>query len=176
MSYRCSACSALMFKDEVHKGKLENAKFALCCSYGKISLPDITSPPEDLKHLLEDNDSVSKAFRTNIRTYNSALALSSIGVDMGAVFKFDNRGPWIYKITGQVYHSLGPLMPMKNTAPSFSQLYVYDCENELQNRMQRNPEMNENCLASLQALMHQYNPFVKQYKQVYEFYNIIHLV
>ena len=56
MNNICSACGALMFKQETHCGKLvENepsATFSLCCSNGAIKLPQIKDPPDMLQELL----------------------------------------------------------------------------------------------------------------------------
>jgi hypothetical protein len=167
MEYECSSCKALMFKGELYKGTLgTDATFSLCCSYGQISLPPVKPPPKELRDLLTNSERQSKAFRQNVRKFNSALALSSIGVDRGAVFQFQRAGPWVYKLNGQMYHCLGPIMPGRGQTPSFSQLYVYDGQEELGNRHKRNPDMDRDCLALLQDLMHTHNPFVHQYKQV----------
>ena len=61
MTYNCSACAALMFKEEQKRGSLsENnytAKFSLCCAYGDIKPLPIKEPPEKLKALLTNNTS-----------------------------------------------------------------------------------------------------------------------
>jgi hypothetical protein len=166
MTYQCSACKALMFKEETHHGQMpNNATFSLCCSYGTVRLAPVHPPPDTLKQLFSSSDTNSKHFRQNIRLYNSALALSSIGVDFGSVFNFQTTGPWIYKVNGQMYHSLGPILPASNQKPTFSQLYVYDTEHELDNRHARNTSMDKECLHNLQQLMHEHNPYVHQYKQ-----------
>ncbi len=141
MTFICSECNALMFEKELHRG----SAYSLCCGYGKVKVSDIKQPPPILQKLYTEMDTSSKEFRTKIRCYNSALALSSIGVEPGETFKFDNRGPWTYKISGQVYHSLGNIFPNTNASPVFSQLYVYDREHELINRQQRNPDMDTGC-------------------------------
>ncbi len=160
MTYICSACHALMFQKELHRGSV----FSLCCGYGKIKVPDIKPPPPMLQTLLTANSASAKDFRTHIRCYNSALALSSIGVELGETFKFDTKGPWTYKISGQVYHSLGTIFPKINSSPVFSQLYVYDREHELSNREKGNPDnMDKKTLKQLRDMMHEHNPYVKEY-------------
>ena len=164
--YKCFGCNALMFKGELHKGVLgRDAKFSMCCAYGSIQLPDIQPPPEELQHLLTSDDARSKEFRTHIRMYNSAVAFASIGVDFGSVFNFNN-GPPVYKLNGQMYHSLGHILPGPGKKPQFSQLYVYDIQNELENRHNRNPAMNRATLGTIQTLMHEHNPFAQTYIQV----------
>ena len=90
MSFICSACKARMFEAELHNKK--NA-YSLCCNYGKVKIPAIKPPPQELRNLFTHEDDISKEFRKNIRMYNSSLALASVGIDLGTTFKFDNRGP-----------------------------------------------------------------------------------
>ena len=71
----CSACGALMFKDEKHVGKLSQSAtitLSACCGNGKIKLPPLKNPPELLKNLLTSNTHRHKHFRDNIRAYNSS--------------------------------------------------------------------------------------------------------
>ena len=136
MSFTCSQCGALMFKGEKSGGSLsgENptAKFSLCCSNGEIKLPPIKEPPEKLKCLLTGNTKKDCDFRTNIRGYNSSLAFASMCVS-GEEYKFKTNGPYCYRISGQVYHALSQMQPEPGRKPSFSQIYIYDQEHELDN-------------------------------------------
>ncbi|XP_029148314.1 uncharacterized protein [Arachis hypogaea] len=40
-----------------------------------------------------------------------------------------------FLLSGQNYHSIGSLIPSDNNRPKFAQLYIYDTENEVQNRV-----------------------------------------
>ena len=54
----CSACGALMFKDEKHVGKLsqsDTVTFSACCANGNVKLPPLKDPPDLLKNLLTGN-------------------------------------------------------------------------------------------------------------------------
>lgn len=48
-----------------------------------------------------------------------------------------------FRIHGQVYHSVGPLLPEEGCSPSFAQLYIYD------------KEMLDEC-----------NPYIQKFRQV----------
>ena len=48
----------------------------------------------------------------------------------------DGNGPNIYKINGQVCHRMGSLMPKEGNTPKYAELYIYDTQNEVQNRIQ----------------------------------------
>ncbi|CAK8578734.1 unnamed protein product [Lathyrus sativus] len=50
--------------------------------------------------------------------------------------RFNNgRGPPTIRIQGQACHQIGSLLPPEGHPPKFSQLYIYDTENEVTNRM-----------------------------------------
>ncbi|OMP05477.1 hypothetical protein COLO4_08825 [Corchorus olitorius] len=38
-------------------------------------------------------------------------------------------------LNNQTYHQIGPLLPPDGSRPRFAQLYIYDCENEVSNRV-----------------------------------------
>jgi hypothetical protein len=55
--------------------------------------------------------------------------------------KIDNtfnkgRGPPTIRIQGQTCHRMGSLLPLPGQSPKFAQLYIYDTDNEINNRMQ----------------------------------------
>ena len=47
----------------------------------------------------------------------------------------DSYGPYVFKISGQIHHLMGSLLPLDNDSPKFAQLYIYDTKNEIQNKM-----------------------------------------
>jgi hypothetical protein len=47
----------------------------------------------------------------------------------------DGRGLPNFIIAGQNYHRIGTLMPSEGERPKFAQLYTYDTENEVHNRL-----------------------------------------
>ncbi|XP_020963370.1 uncharacterized protein LOC107606759 [Arachis ipaensis] len=50
--------------------------------------------------------------------------------------------------------------------PRFLQLYIYDTEHELQNRMLENTQLHETLVFKLQQLLHRYNPFLHVFRQL----------
>ncbi|XP_019191165.1 PREDICTED: uncharacterized protein LOC109185656, partial [Ipomoea nil] len=46
-----------------------------------------------------------------------------------------NGGPPIFRINGQNFHYIGSLLPVDGKKPHFAQLYIYDTNNELSNRI-----------------------------------------
>jgi hypothetical protein len=45
------------------------------------------------------------------------------------------RGPQTLRIQGQTCHRIGTLLPEEGQTPKYAQLYIYDTENEIENRM-----------------------------------------
>ena len=170
MTNICSNCGALMFKDENHSGKLcVGATFLLCCAKGAIKLPPIKDPPEILKNLLTGNSQRDRDFCQNIRAYNSSLAFASMCLT-GHEYVFKNRGPYCYRINGQVYHRISQLQPEFGRAPGYSQIYIYDQQNELDNHLRsfKQGTLNRNLLKELQEMIKDVNPYAKEYMHVGE--------
>nr|XP_017228109.1 PREDICTED: uncharacterized protein LOC108203621 [Daucus carota subsp. sativus] len=107
--------------------------FSLCCKSGQVVLPPEKHAPEPLSSLLYGGSS-TKHFRKNIRVYNCMFAMCSSG---GKVDHKINRGgaPFCFKIRGQNMHFIGSLIPAEGEKPKFCQLYIYDTDNETENRI-----------------------------------------
>ncbi len=74
----------------------------------------LTFPGQDLE---------SRHFHDNIRSYNSALAFASMEAKLDPP---SGRGPFVYRIHDQIYHSIGNLYPEEGEKPSYGQLYIMD--------------------------------------------------
>ena len=127
-------CQAKLWKAEsVRSQKAPNICYSLCCGYGKVELPKFKEAPHTYKNLFHSQDSKSRYFMENIRRYNSMFSFTSMG---GKVDKSINngRGPYVFRLSGENYHRLGSLLPSNGAKPKFSQLYIYDTDNEISNR------------------------------------------
>ena len=78
-------------------------------------------------------------------------------------------GPPTFRVSGEVVHWMGHLMH-PNQAPAgngvqprlmYHQLYIYDPQHELENRVAFIPQLNEVVTQSLQEMLHAVNPFVQ---------------
>ena len=47
----------------------------------------------------------------------------------------DTKEPPTIRIQGQPCHRIGNLLPMPGKEPKFAQLYIFDTDNEVQNRI-----------------------------------------
>lgn len=107
----------------------------MCCGSGKVQLPLLKPAPKVLQHLLFDNESCeSKNFQQQIRMYNVMFAFTSPGAKVDNRFN-NGRCPPNFRIQGQSCHRIGNMLPVPGQNPRFAQLYVYDTENEIENRM-----------------------------------------
>ncbi|KAM3376292.1 hypothetical protein P3S68_015007 [Capsicum galapagoense] len=102
---------------------------------GRVQLPLLREPPTYLKYLLgKESGKVGTNFRKNIRAYNSLFAFTSMGGRVDGSINRSKR-PYVFRMSGQNYHHIGSLLPEIGKTPRFSQLYIYDTENEITNRM-----------------------------------------
>ncbi|XP_075103803.1 uncharacterized protein LOC107767153 [Nicotiana tabacum] len=132
----CKYCGAYFwFEKRVNKQyKSKRPVFTICCNRGKIKLPNPKDPPQILTQLLFGSGPKSDHFRENIRIYNSMFSFTSMGGKVDVSVN-QTRGPRIFKLSGQNYHQIGSLLPPDGSNPKFAQLYIYDTENEVQNRI-----------------------------------------
>lgn len=176
MNVICSSCKALHWKAErLSKSSLRNPKFGMCCYSGKIQLPPLHPLPPELATLYRGQDPISKNFRNNIRQYNNALAMTSVGQSPGVKLGVDHNinrggGPWVYKVKGALHHIAGSLVPNPERNPCFAQLYIYDPTEALEYRMQShyNTGLDRYTMQTLQDMLYRHHPSVSKFKQAYE--------
>ena len=81
MSIACTACNALHWEQErttTSPSTKRNPLFSTCCNQGDVAIPLMRPLPPLLHSLYNDDSSLARHFRTNIRKYNSALAFASL--------------------------------------------------------------------------------------------------
>ena len=65
-----------------------------------------------------------------------------------------------------MYHRIGSLLPQSTVEPPlFAQIYIFDTDNEIQNRLNIMPSLNQVTLAALQNMLHDINPYVQVFQQ-----------
>ena len=162
MDKSCRHCSSKFWLCEKTSGAVGSPNFKQCCSDGKEVLPimgDLTTIPEIL-HLFEGNDNLSRDFRDNIRAYNSLLSFTSCGAKVDESLLVERTGIFTYRIHGEMYHLIGSIMPEEGQRPSFLQLYFYDTDNELDNRMHFMTNRNHQLIRTLQQILRNVNPWI----------------
>ena len=170
-TYRCEHFNAILWCEErlnSHKGT-KKPSFRICCKQGKIDLPKIAYPPPYLAGLLTGEGSDATNFKENIRSYNSMFSFTSMG---GAVDKEINegKGPYVFRLHGQNYHRIGSLLPEEGNKPRFAQLYIYQTENEVQNRIDasrcndKKSTVNTAIVEKLQNMLDENNILAKSFR------------
>ncbi|KDQ32939.1 hypothetical protein PLEOSDRAFT_1060636, partial [Pleurotus ostreatus PC15] len=178
MNIACPYCGALHWDAErtAKSRHFATPEFGACCNHGKVALPPLRYPPATLRALLEADDAAAREFRTNIRAYNAALAFTSLGVKTDDSINRDptnshriRGGPtYVFRILGQLCHKSGVLEPAPGRAPSYAQLYLYDPQSALQQRMHRNNELRADTMGSLQSMLTTHNPYAAMFKHAFE--------
>ncbi|KAF8087030.1 hypothetical protein N665_0602s0013 [Sinapis alba] len=178
MTYECPKCGAF-FRYNERVSKTRNPRIpvlTMCCMRGKIKLPTLNEPPEYLMGLLTKDDSISKHFRDNIRPINMMFSFTSLGG------KIDNsvnegKGPRVFKLHGENYHLIGSMKPKANDTAKFSQLYIHDTENEVQNRLSAlsgnsgRRKIREDLVEGIMEMLRIANVHVKIFRNVKDRFN-----
>ncbi|XP_040248153.1 uncharacterized protein [Aegilops tauschii subsp. strangulata] len=135
-SCKCERCGAIFWYEERTSGRARRMpSFGLCCQQGKVDLPPFREPPAYLTKLLrKDNRKRSKNYMQNIRLYNSMFAFTTMGGKVDTEIN-NGGGPYVFRMNGQNYHRIGNLLPEGEDKPRWAQLYIYDTENEVKNRI-----------------------------------------
>ena len=174
----CVHCGARFWPEE----RTTNAKFNLCCMGGRVhcSMPPLLDHPAELDALLDGKTAESKQFLDNARVYNNRMAFASTVCKFKEASDFpggvDARGPMPVVLQGALYHKISALQPPSGTGPAFAQVYIYDTDNELKNRLKFNlskgkkkvDKLDREITEKLQKLMHTYSPFVPLFKSALE--------
>jgi len=125
----------MWYNERKQKNKhTQNPKFHLCCGSGKVQLPLLDQPPELLQNLLLGQTKASKNYQSNARTYNAMFSFTSPGMKMDTTTN-KGKGPPTLRMQGQTCHRIGSMLPLRGQRPKFAQLYIYDTENEISNRI-----------------------------------------
>ncbi|KAL6876350.1 hypothetical protein ACP4OV_012922 [Aristida adscensionis] len=80
-------------------------------------------------------------------------------------------GPYVFKINGQVYHRIGSLLPPEGEPPQFAELYIYDTDHEIDNRMRAldpserlDDDLDRDIIGGLLHMLDQHNPLVQKFR------------
>ena len=160
----CTSCHAIMFPWEMSQKK---KTFSACCRHGTIQLQPFKDPSPALQGLFDRTTPQSQQFMANIRHYNGLVSMASRSVS-GKMVEFNGRGPQPFKMSGQMYHlTPSAVFPDTTKKPKFSQIYVFDQDNEIKNRLHHakgNDLIQVPTLTLIQNELKAVNPLVKFFK------------
>lgn len=153
----------MWLNERVGKSSIISPVFHLCCNKGDTILASWNPTPLEISNLLCGIDA-SKEFRKNIRSYNSALSFTSLGVNLDLNLANERTGSYTFRVQGSPYHLIGSAIPQSGERPKFAQIYIYGVAEELSNRHSIALHLSVSTLDCLQRLMHQSNPHVEHFK------------
>ncbi|KAL3646267.1 hypothetical protein CASFOL_011447 [Castilleja foliolosa] len=141
----CEHCAALFWYAErvVCGSTLLSPKYTHCCKRGAVRLPLPLRPPDVIRQMFEND-----VFMDNIRAYNNMFSMTSLGAQIDDAVN-DGWGPYVFKVSGQICHWIGSLCPPDNQRPRFLQMYIYDTNNEVSNRMRFFNSSDRNSLSEV---------------------------
>ncbi|KAL6536744.1 hypothetical protein OROMI_026325 [Orobanche minor] len=157
----CLCCKAVLYFKEP-KG--------FCCLHGQISLalPRMPQRLWELYTSLESSGAIH--FRTRCRTYNNTTAFSSLGIRYDETLVKSNKGIHTLRIQGVVYHFIRDLLPAEGHGRQL-QLYFYEPEHELQNRLSQSGDLDVHILEDIIDLM-RLNPYAMFFRGLRELVNL----
>ena len=174
----CPSCHALMWRQEFTDFLHGRPTFGLSCMHGQAELAPLQHSPQSLQRWPYEDDPDCREFKRKMRMYNAALCHSSTLSQCGAMQTSTEcwqpqREANSFKVSGTVYHRLGPLQPTKRAAPGFAQLYCYDPIHEIYYCMRgAAPVVDQAVMQDLQAMLHQNKRCVRQFQQAAQFARI----
>ncbi|KAG6474439.1 hypothetical protein ZIOFF_068374 [Zingiber officinale] len=152
----CPHCQALLFSGETSQ---------LCCRHGRIQLEPIPAPVE-LQSLFAMENEEGRHFRQYVRAYNHVFAFTSMGVHIDETLASSANGIYTFRTQGNIYHSIGSLLPSDNNRPRYMQMWIVGTDNEVNNRLLENQGLRRELLIKIQHILDQYNPFVHIFRQI----------
>ena len=157
MDSQCSFCDAFQFRGESIN----------CCHSGKVSFPTLRPIPVTIYNLLTADTEEARHFREHIRLYNSSLAFASMGANLDVP---PGHGPYCYRIHGQIYHWSGPLHPEHEQRRQYSQLYILEGNQAVQECLQHpnNVSCRERTMQSLLTAIEDVSPYACAYRRMAE--------
>nr|XP_016854857.1 PREDICTED: uncharacterized protein LOC107983913 [Anolis carolinensis] len=157
MDQICSYCHAKKFKMEPP---------GLCCKSGKVALPPLQQPPDELLSYMSGSTSESKHFLQNIRRNNSCFQMTSFGTTSVVG---ERSFPTTFRVQGQVYHTAGSMMPLPDQSPKFLQIFFMgDDQLEADQRCHYIPDVRRDIVLNLQRMFHQHNHIINTFKTALE--------
>ncbi|KAK1370445.1 hypothetical protein POM88_036537 [Heracleum sosnowskyi] len=166
----CGFCAAQVWAAEFtgrHVGPGPKG-YSICCEKGKVQLPLLRQTPPELNELLTSGGTSSRMFFNKSRIYNNIFAFCSFGGNVDHSVN-SGKGPYVFRVSGRTYHSLGSLVPPDGLTPKYAQLYMYDSKEALEHRVNfpgKGGEVDPNVVSMLQEMLDRENVLVGVFNQL----------
>ncbi|PWA56084.1 helitron helicase-like domain-containing protein [Artemisia annua] len=133
-----------------------------CKAFFLLILPTTEDCQGYIKELFQD-----RHFMENIRAYNQIFAMTSLGAELDESVN-RGRGPYVFKVSGKIYHWIGSVCPEVNKEQKFLQLYIYDTANKVKNRLEhfKNTEsrIRRDIVKNLIQILDNHNQFLRLFR------------
>ncbi|KEH19332.1 AT hook motif protein, putative [Medicago truncatula] len=144
---QCKQCGAMMWYDErIQKPyNPKKPRFSLCCMDGNIKNGKINT--------------------------SMMFSFTSLGGKINTSMN-DGNAPPMFIMNGENYHQMGSLLPQDGSQPKFAQLYIYDTNNEVANRMsvvgmdKDVSSLNSSIVEDIKQILDSCNPYAQAYRMV----------
>ena len=129
-----------------------------CCASGAILLPNFPDTPVGLSEVMHTSH-----FRSNIRKYNMALAMASVG------HQNISLPDGMFTLGGKTFHRVGSLLPDAPSPHAFAQIFMLDTEEASDRRISAmgrgaaHDALRPVVLSQLHNWLMQHNPWVRQF-------------
>ncbi|GJS03997.1 ATP-dependent DNA helicase RRM3-like protein [Tanacetum coccineum] len=175
-TFPCESCRALLWNAETFRRATDalDQSYSICCSRGKVKLGnELLEPPKLTKDLITKEHNKSASFIDNIRRYNSMFTFTSMGGKVDDTVNY-GLGLFCYRIHGENYHRVGSLLPGTGKTPKFAQLYIFDTDNEISNRIKavskesctssKDKKLDHELATKIRDMLDSINPLVKKFR------------
>lgn len=146
MDQVCQFCGALTWQGEK----------VSCCASGSIVLPCTPELPAEFSQIVQSHHVLQ-----NIRAYNSALSLASVG------HKSVGLPDGMFVLGGKAFHRMGSMLPDPQGSHSFAQIFLLDVDAASSRRRGifggETSVLRPNVLAALHNWLKDHNPWVRQF-------------
>jgi hypothetical protein len=166
MSKECQFCRAQHWLQEASPPQSHNL-YESCCKKGEVDLPLLGPVPDYLRALYEAQDACRRVFCQHIRSYNSALAFTSVSYNKDTRLDL-SRSLHCFQIHGELYHYQGPLVLGSQEVPRFAQLFFYDLDYATNIHADQYPQLDRSILRQLTVMLTDCSPFIKIYETAEE--------
>nr|GEZ08686.1 helitron helicase-like domain-containing protein [Tanacetum cinerariifolium] len=141
----CRYCGAKFWECEnvASTSNSKNFVYNKCCYGRRTVLRPTPEYPQYIKELYKD-----KHFMENIRAYNQMFSMTSLGANVDSSVN-KGKGPYVFRVSGLIYHWIGSMQPDEGQAPRLLQLYIHDTANEVNNGMANFGDEHESLLKKL---------------------------
>ena len=144
MNRACPHCGARFWHDETIQ----------CCYSGQLFIPE-QQIPETLSNII-----MSRAVQSHLRSYNTAMAMASVGHDRSG---FPDV---VFVLSGRSYHQVGTLLPPVNQSHSFAQIYILDTTEASDRRCNiMGQRLDRQVMATLHTELLHHNRYAAQFRQ-----------